>query len=476
MNIKKINKKILITGVLFSLTLSACKLPGQSLINNNQNNNNTNTDSTNSGDSKTGNSSVVSVGNNDDNKNKATESIIGETSDKYFIGFDYSSYADVFGNSPVIECKVRYDKKLEAVFHYLLPNGDVRFETKVFDLTDKQYEQISVQVDLNEIYNLDPEESDYEDVCDGGDVWLTIYGKDDKVLKNVGGFCPTGKRFNDIRETLFNNLPEGLKESYDEYEKKYYLYNALNSYSDYGVFLDYDGDLNELVDYDVVVIDAQNFTKEEIENYKLYGDHYVFSYINIGSLEEFRPYYSEYEDLTLDDYENWEDEKWIDASNDRWQSFILDELAKEMIDKGVDGFFVDNCDVYYQYPTDEMLDGVSEIMKGLVDTDKFVIMNGGDVFLDAYCDKRGEWSDVIAGINQETVFTKIDWENDRLIVNTEEDREYFTNYLEKYADKGAYIFLLEYTDYEGTKRDIERYCYDHNFLFYITDSIDLDFK
>ncbi|MCR4697398.1 MAG: endo alpha-1,4 polygalactosaminidase, partial [Lachnospiraceae bacterium] len=79
--------------------------------------------------------------------------------------------------------------------------------------------------------------------------------------------------------------------------------------SRYGVFLSYEGDLRRFADYDEIVIDAQYFTKEQITEYKK-GGHKVYSYLNIGSLETFRPYYNEFVDITLSDYENWEEERW----------------------------------------------------------------------------------------------------------------------------------------------------------------------
>ncbi len=241
----------------------------------------------------------------------------------------------------------------------------------------------------------------------------------------------------------------------------------------YGVFLNYDKSLDNLSDYDVVVIDAQYYSKEAIEEFKADG-HTVYSYINIGSLEDFRPYYDEYKNLTLDDYENWEEEKWVDVTSERWQDFIINSLANELINKDIDGFFVDNCDVYYHYPTEDMLEGVSTIMKALVATEKDVIINGGDVYLDAYCKNGGNWNDVITGINQETVFSKIDFDHNKLGVNFREDREYYTNYIEKYSKLGATIYLLEYTDDSELETQIKNYCDKHNFLYYITDSIELD--
>lgn len=241
---------------------------------------------------------------------------------------------------------------------------------------------------------------------------------------------------------------------------------------EYGVFLSYEGDLDRLTEYDTVVIDAQYFEAVDIAKFTEEG-HKVYSYINIGSLENFRDYYAEYQDLTLDVYENWEDEKWVDVTSERWQSFILDELAPSLLTKGIDGFFVDNCDVYYMYQSDEMLDGVGTIMKGLRATGKEVIMNGGDAFIESYTGNGGDYSDVITGINQEFVFTRIDWETGRFYASHRDDREYFLEHLDKYSKMGVDIYLLEYTKNPFIAMRVKNYCGKHGYKYYISDSLDL---
>lgn len=46
----------------------------------------------------------------------------------------------------------------------------------------------------------------------------------------------------------------------------------------------------------------------------------------------------------------------MDVSNKKWQPFCISHAVK-LKAKGVDGFFVDNCDVYYQYPNDAVICG-----------------------------------------------------------------------------------------------------------------------
>lgn len=244
---------------------------------------------------------------------------------------------------------------------------------------------------------------------------------------------------------------------------------------DYGVFLSYEGDLTELSDYKTIVIDAQYISKDDILNFKA-KEHTVYSYINIGSLENFRDYYDAFKDVTLGAYEHWEEEFWIDVSDQRWQDFILNDLAQALIDKGIDGIFVDNCDVYYQYRNAEIFDGLTTIMKGLKSTGKDVIINGGDSFLNTYCNTIGKWSDIVTGINQESVFSSINWDDNSFGTASNEDHEYFTEYIESYGNQGADIFLLEYTTDIELINEIKNYCHKNNYRFYISDELQLDVK
>ena len=57
----------------------------------------------------------------------------------------------------------------------------------------------------------------------------------------------------------------------------------------YGVFLGITDNLAQFGDYEIVVIDAQYFSGEEIERFRNEG-HQVYTYLNIGSLEDFRDY------------------------------------------------------------------------------------------------------------------------------------------------------------------------------------------
>ena len=66
--------------------------------------------------------------------------------------------------------------------------------------------------------------------------------------------------------------------------------------------------------YKTVVLSPGSFTKENLLYLHRAGTK-AYAYINVGALENYAPEYSRFKALSLAPYENWEDEAWIDVSN-----------------------------------------------------------------------------------------------------------------------------------------------------------------
>ena len=242
---------------------------------------------------------------------------------------------------------------------------------------------------------------------------------------------------------------------------------------DYGVFLSLDAsDMDRITEYQTVVIDAQYFSKKDIAYLKKQGCT-VYSYINIGAIENFREYYDEYSNLALGDYENWEEEKWVDVSSTVWQNFLV-SLEEELLDKSIDGFFVDNCDVYYVYHTDDVFEGLTTILEHLMEYGKPVIINGGDTYVMEYETREGSIQRIMTGVNQECVFSRINFKKGGFSAQKKIDREYFQDYIETCDRQGCDVYLIEYTTDRKLKRKIKKYCKKKGFHYYISDSIELD--
>ncbi|MCR5333241.1 MAG: endo alpha-1,4 polygalactosaminidase [Bacilli bacterium] len=241
----------------------------------------------------------------------------------------------------------------------------------------------------------------------------------------------------------------------------------------YGVFLSCEpNDMKYMTGYKTIVIDAQYFEKGDVLALKEHGNK-VFSYINLGSIENFRSYYDMFKDITLGEYENWEEERWVDVSNVSWQNFIINDLSSELLFKGVDGLFVDNCDVYYNYQTDAIFDGVTTILKGLKNKGTYVSINGGDTYVSKYIEKNNKISDVMNAVNQETVFSKINWNTKTFSRNDNKEKEYFQQYVETVSSYGGDVYLLEYTKDNSLIKEINEYCKSKNFIYYAADDLEL---
>ena len=246
-----------------------------------------------------------------------------------------------------------------------------------------------------------------------------------------------------------------------------------NRQKDYGVFLSLDAsDMDRITEYQTVVIDAHYFSKKDIAYLKKQGCT-VYSYINIGAIENFREYYDEYSNLALGDYENWEEEKWVDVSSTVWQNFLV-SLEEELLDKSIDGFFVDNCDVYYVYHTDDVFEGLTTILEHLMEYGKPVIINGGDTYVMEYEAREGSVQHIMTGVNQECVFSRINFKKGSFSAQKKTDRGYFQDYIEICGHRGCDVYLIEYTTDRKLKRKIKKYCKKKGFHYYISDSIELD--
>ena len=240
----------------------------------------------------------------------------------------------------------------------------------------------------------------------------------------------------------------------------------------YGVFIGISKeDGIKLNNYEVLVLEPTEFNKDDIK--KLHEKNKkIYAYLNIGSLENYRPYYEKFKGKVLGKYENWEDEYWMDVSDKEWQNLVVDELGKNIFDIGFDGFFIDNCDVYYQFQDEKIFEGLCFILKGLRKYNLDMIINGGDTFVSKCIDEKIA-NELFDGINQECVFTDIDFEHKKYNTKSLEEREYFTEYLQRVKSYGLQIFILEYGADNKTLKQIENYCNENGFYWYNAKSLEL---
>jgi Uncharacterized conserved protein len=242
----------------------------------------------------------------------------------------------------------------------------------------------------------------------------------------------------------------------------------------YGVYIGMDADeAVEIGPCETAVIDASGFTAPQIAALHTRAAA-VYSYLNVGSIETFRDYYGRFQGDTLGPYEGWPGEYWIDVSSSRWQSFVVDTLAAALREKGVDGLFLDNFDVYGQNPGEAVYQGLLAILRGLRAQGLPVIVNGGDEFIRRALES-GDLSGLVYGVNQESVFTAdVSGTDGPSGPQDAETTSFYETYLEECAQAGLQVFLIEYGA-EGTVRDrAAAYCREHGFCCFFAASADLN--
>ena len=228
--------------------------------------------------------------------------------------------------------------------------------------------------------------------------------------------------------------------------------------------------IEKLSDIDLLVIDAEYFSQNDIARLRENGIREIYSYINIGSIESFRSYDTDFEKYTLGAYENWPEEKWIDVSAPEWQACTASRVDA-LVQKGVDGFFVDNTDVYYNYPQESIYDGILTILDYMNHTGRKIMINGGDCFVKKYL--TTEKNILIDGVNQENVFTVYDFSKDVYTKNDQSTREYYTEYLDLAMSHGCTAYTLEYATVPSIRRQAAAYAGKHGYIYYISDNIGL---
>ena len=94
---------------------------------------------------------------------------------------------------------------------------------------------------------------------------------------------------------------------------------------EYGVFIGMNKNkVLKLKGYDVLVVDAQYLSARNIKRLHK-SNKKIYSYLNVGSIENFRPYYSKFKSIILGKYEDWPEESWVDVSSGKWQKFMFEK-------------------------------------------------------------------------------------------------------------------------------------------------------
>ena len=101
--------------------------------------------------------------------------------------------------------------------------------------------------------------------------------------------------------------------------------------------------------------DVGNFTPAQIRTLKAEGRNTVVTYLNIGSCERSRGYWSRApaglipcgrnRAAQIGPYRGFPDEVWMNPANPDYQRLIVEHVARRLAATGIDGFFLDNMEI-----------------------------------------------------------------------------------------------------------------------------------
>lgn len=141
-----------------------------------------------------------------------------KTSKTYMIGFDYSAY-DYDGNGYPVVSKIRYDKKVEALYVWNDEDGNECSRKIVTKMSDDSFDYLCDYIDLKKLYKLNPEELNPDENPGYDYCYLTIFAEDDTVLKECGGYGPQNQDFNTMRHIINLSLPDDYKYIYEKFQR-----------------------------------------------------------------------------------------------------------------------------------------------------------------------------------------------------------------------------------------------------------------
>ena len=219
----------------------------------------------------------------------------------------------------------------------------------------------------------------------------------------------------------------------------------------------------------LLAIEPEDYTAKEVQTLKSAG-YTVLAYLSVGSVDERRNYYKQLEPYTLRRLDDWEHERYLDVCEPAVQDWLINR-GMALLNAGYDGLWIDNLDVYEEYPSDNAYKGITRILQAFY-PHGYIMINGGMEYMLRAISQKAR---VAHGVTQEEVFSLITDYSGRGTFGAQiasESLEY-QKYISKAMGAGMEAYLLEYTRDTKLKEKIINYCNASGAGYYISDDVDL---
>ncbi len=189
--------------------------------------------------------------------------------------------------------------------------------------------------------------------------------------------------------------------------------------------------------HDWIIVDPDNpYVKPKSGRAKL------IAYISVGEIEDYRSYFDEIKKYAIGYNPVWEAYV-ADVRNPEYRRFLIERVAKSIVEKGFDGFLLDTLDSYKLVAkegeeksfVDALADFVITLKKKY--PDKLIVINRGFEIFDYV-------QQYIDGFLFEGLFRKLD-EDLNYVSVSEEERSYYLSKL-RYINEKVPVIIVDYVD------------------------------
>ncbi|OHB18591.1 MAG: hypothetical protein A2666_01310 [Parcubacteria group bacterium RIFCSPHIGHO2_01_FULL_47_10b] len=207
--------------------------------------------------------------------------------------------------------------------------------------------------------------------------------------------------------------------------------------------------ISKLSAFDLVEIDTEggtdNYTQSDVKQLKD-GGVIVVSYLNVGACETFRSYWKQCEKFKLAPYEGYPGEYWMDVTKSDYHTLLI-TAARAILDNGVQGFYLDNIDIYQEplggYNSKQLKEGVASIVTKLraAFPNAIIIAQNG-----IYSPENNVllYSSAVTG--NKPLYTFIDAESHEEVFTNTDETAAIVEALVDLRSKGVPVFNLEYPE------------------------------
>ena len=223
----------------------------------------------------------------------------------------------------------------------------------------------------------------------------------------------------------------------------------------------------------IIAIESDDYTDKQIKAIKAKG-YRVLAYLSIGTIEEERPWFKQFEKYKKKRLEDWHKEYYMDMTKTVWQKFLVNR-ATALKKRGFDGWWLDNLDVYSEYKSSKEFTACYGLLQKIKKIGGYVMVNGGSEFWDDAIDRRAELKYVVNGYTQEEVFSRItDYSGKgKFGKQNPKDRKFYQELMLLLEKRKINCYMLEYTRDKALKDKIKKWGKDHKVGYCISEDVNL---